>query len=463
MNGPATLIQRRLSFLALCLITGLALIPLVLMFYTSLKPTGTLRRSVSSLVLADFESNQQGTHKSRMNPGPGAKVQQKLLEEDSSAYLGQHLSLDYRIPEASGFTWQLPLHQDMRKFSILEFAIRVEGTLGAMHLGLSDGKNSLLDIDLTPYISPSPVSGWNQVSLPISKLAIGRLRPGLTEKIAEELALKVVGPGEGSLHIDEVQLRLKRWTLLNYRDVLFSGPFDRYAINSIVIALAVTGSNLLFSAMVGYAFARKRFPGKRTLLLMVLAGIMIPPQVLMVPIFILMKQLGWLNTYWALIVPAAVSPFNIFLMTQYIRSLPSGLEDAARIDGANDFQIFFKLILPLSTPALAVVGINTFMGSWNTFLYPFLLTNTVEMRTLPVGLALYKSLQGADWVHLMAGSSITALPVILIFFMFQRHIIAGMLTSTRGSHPGTVTGYYLRRRLWSWMRGNKTRGAKLSS
>jgi len=153
----------------------------------------------------------------------------------------------------------------------------------------------------------------------------------------------------------------------------------------------------------------------------------------MVPVFLLMKNLNWLNTYWALTVPALVNPFNIFLMRQYISQLPSSLEDAARIDGAGDLQIFLKVILPLSRPALAVVGINTFMGSWNTFLYPFLLTNTPQMRTLPVGLALYKSLQGVDWVHLMAGSSITAVPVIIAFLLFQRHIIAGL---TAGSVKG---------------------------
>jgi multiple sugar transport system permease protein len=160
--------------------------------------------------------------------------------------------------------------------------------------------------------------------------------------------------------------------------------------------------------------------------MLILGSIMIPPQVLMVPVFILMKNIGWLNTYWALIMPSLISPFNIFMMRQYISKLPFSIEDAARIDGATDFQIFFKVIMPLSKPALAVVGINSFMGAWNTFLYPFLLTNTANMRTLPVGLALYKSLQGVDWVHLMAASSITAIPIIVVFLCFQRYIIAGL-------------------------------------
>ena len=210
-------------------------------------------------------------------------------------------------------------------------------------------------------------------------------------------------------------------------DVLVSGFFGRYFLNSVLITVIVVLGNLLFASMVGYAFARKTFPGKEFLFILVLGSIMIPPQVFLVPIFILMKNIHWLNTYWALTVPSLVIPFNVFFMRQYISALPISLEDAARIDGAGDLQIFFRIVLPLSKPALAVVGINTFIGSWNTFLYPFLLTNTPQMRTLPVGLALYKNLQGVDWVHLLAGSSLTALPVILIFLLFQRHIIAGIL------------------------------------
>ena len=212
-----------------------------------------------------------------------------------------------------------------------------------------------------------------------------------------------------------------------------SWPLRRYFFNSIFITFCVAGVNIIFSSMGGYAFARKEFPWKKTLFMLVIGSLMIPPQVLMVPVFILIKNLGWLNTYWALTLPALLCPFNIFLMRQYISKLPPSLEDAARIDGASDFAIFFKVVMPLARPALAVIGINAFMGSWNTFLYPFLLTNTPQMRTLPVGLALYKSLQGVDWVHLMAASSITALPVIIVFLIFQKNIIAGL---TAGSTKG---------------------------
>jgi multiple sugar transport system permease protein len=263
-------------------------------------------------------------------------------------------------------------------------------------------------------------------------LVLQALSPGLPQRQAEELVLSFP-EGSGTLHLDDVRLEFRRWTLNNYWDVLVSGPFGRYAANSAAIALLVTLGNLLFSAMVGYAFARRDFPFKQAMFFMVVGSIAIPPQVLMVPVFILMKHIGWLNSYAALIVPNLVVPFNIFLMRQYISKLPPAVEEAARIDGASEFAIFTRVVLPLSAPALAVVGINTFMGSWNTFLYPFLLTNTVEMRTLPVGLALYKSITGVDWVHLMAGSAITALPVIIVFLCFQRYIIEGL---TRGSTVG---------------------------
>jgi len=231
---------------------------------------------------------------------------------------------------------------------------------------------------------------------------------------------------EGTLVTAMRELWPQKWTLKNYIDVWTSGPFDRYFFNSAVIAVSVTAGNIILSLMVAYAFARRTFVGKKMLFGTILISMMIPAQTLMIPIFILMKHLGWLNTYWALIVPSLVIPFNVFLLKQYISGLPVDLEEAARLDGANAFQILFKIVLPLCKPALAVIGINTFLGSWNTFLYPFLLTNTTEMRTLPVGLALYKGLHGVDWVHLMAGSSLAAFPVIIVFLVFQRMIISGL-------------------------------------
>lgn len=231
---------------------------------------------------------------------------------------------------------------------------------------------------------------------------------------------------EGSLMTAMNELWPKAWTLKNYKDVWGSGPFDRYFFNSAVVSLVITVGNVILSLMVAYALCRKSFWGKKLLFGTILLSLMIPAQTLMIPTFILMKHFGWLNTYWALIVPSLVLPFNIFLLKQYIAHLPLSLEEAAQLDGASPFQILFKVVMPLCKPALAIVGINTFLGAWNTFLYPFLLTNTTEMRTLPVGLALYKGVHGVDWVHLMAGSVLACGPVILVFLLFSRFIISGL-------------------------------------
>ena len=368
----------------LTLLLILTLAPLVLMFYWSVKPGGTLTRPIREIALA---------------PSDEARSNEPL---------------------------SVPLRLDMRKFKHLEFSVRGEKGGESFRIVLKDILGNEVTVPIQEVLKGEVSQDWQRVSIPIDRFDLSKLNPTIPEKVAEELILTPDRKGAGRIFIKEVHLTFKRFTSVNYMDVLVSGFFGRYFLNSVFIALVVVSGNLLFSSMVGYAFARKEFPGKNFLFLLVLGSIMIPAQVLMVPIFILMKHLHWLNTYLSLTVPALVAPFNIFFMRQYISALPSSLEDAARIDGAGDFQIFFKIVMPLSKPALAVVGINTFMGSWNTFLYPFLLTNTPEMRTLPVGLALYKNLMGVDWVRLMAASSITALPVILTFLFFQRYIIAGL-------------------------------------
>lgn len=216
-------------------------------------------------------------------------------------------------------------------------------------------------------------------------------------------------------------------TFQNYVDIWQSGPFGRYFLNSAIVALAVVGGNLLFSAMVGYAFARRRFRGKQPLWWGLLATLMVPKQVLMIPVYILAARLHLIDSYAALIAPFLVDAFNVFLMRQYVEQLPDDLEEAARVDGASEWRIFFQIVLPLARPALAVVGINTFLVNWNNFLYPLILTNSETMRTLPVGLALYaQGEHSVDWGHLMAGSSIATLPILAAFLLFQRHIIEGI-------------------------------------
>lgn len=216
-------------------------------------------------------------------------------------------------------------------------------------------------------------------------------------------------------------------TLQNYRDVWASGPFPRYFLNSALVATAVVAGNVLFASMVGYALARRRFRGKRAVWLAILGTLMIPKQVTMIPLYMLAARTALLDTYVALTLPFLVDAFNVFLMRQYIQQLPVDLEEAARVDGAGDWTVFWRVVLPLARPALAVVGINTFLVNWNSFLYPLILTSSEGMRTLPVGLALYSQGQNAtDWGHLMAGSMIATLPVLVAFWIFQRQIIEGI-------------------------------------
>jgi multiple sugar transport system permease protein len=212
-----------------------------------------------------------------------------------------------------------------------------------------------------------------------------------------------------------------------YKDVWQTGPFDRYFFNSLVVVVIVLLGNIVFCAMAGYAFARYRIPGGRFLFVLVISTIMLPKQVILVPMYILMQRLGLLDTYWALTLPFLADPFNIFLIRQYLVSIPPDCEDAARLDGAGELTVLFRVVMPMLRPVLAVVAIHTCLINWNSFLFPFILTNTTSMRTLPVGVALLS--QGAhsiDWGHLMAGAVISALPVVVAFAIFQRHIISGL-------------------------------------
>ena len=218
----------------------------------------------------------------------------------------------------------------------------------------------------------------------------------------------------------------KRFTLENYVDIWSYGPFPRFFLNSLFVALMVTLGNLVFCLMVGYAFARRTFRFKNALFLSVILVLMIPVHILIVPLFLIIKNLGWYDTYFALIVPWLVSPLGIFLMRQYIQALPRDLENQARIDGAGEFRILFQIVAPLCKPALAVLAIQVFLVNWNSFLFPFILTSSEKMRTLPVALALFQGYQTIDWPHLLAASSLSALPVIIMFLFFQRHIISGL-------------------------------------
>jgi len=215
-------------------------------------------------------------------------------------------------------------------------------------------------------------------------------------------------------------------TLINYERLFARAPAFRWFANSAIVAVAHTLSMLLFCSMAGYAFAKKEFPGKTAIFWTLLSTMMIPGMVLLVPLFLLVSKMGLMNNYGGLILPGLVGAFGVFLMKQFIGTLPNELLDAARIDGASEFGVYSRVILPLSKPALAVLGIFSFMGAWNDFLWPLLITQSKDMRTLAVGLATLQQESMTDFGLLMAGSTFAAVPMIIIFFAFQKHFLKGL-------------------------------------
>jgi len=238
-----------------------------------------------------------------------------------------------------------------------------------------------------------------------------------------------------------------RWQWSNYVEAMQAAAFARYFINTLIYAGAVTITNLLFCSMAAYAFARLRFRGRNLLFILVLGTMMIPGQVTMVPVFIMLKHWpfaggndalglgghGLLNSYTGLVLPVAVSAFGIFLLRQFFMTLPSELEDAARIDGCSEAGIYWRIILPLSKPALATLSIFTFTAAWNEFLWPLLIMSKDSMKTLQVGLQVFQTQYTTRWDLLMAGTVLVTLPVLIVFLVGQRYFTRGIaLTGMKG-------------------------------
>jgi len=201
----------------------------------------------------------------------------------------------------------------------------------------------------------------------------------------------------------------------------------RYVLNSTLIAAGVTMSSLFFNSMAGYAFANLHFRGRDGVFRLLLAMMVIPSQAAMLPLFLLIKQLGLINTYAGIIIPGMSSVFGIFLIRQYLKSVPDSLLDAARIDGAGEFRIYRSLILPLSKPVLVSLAVFTFMGSWNDFMWPLIILTQEDRYTLPVALANLMGEHVQDPQLMMAGAVLTILPVVLLFLLLQRYYLEGLV------------------------------------
>ncbi|SIO00752.1 carbohydrate ABC transporter permease [Agromyces cerinus] len=218
-------------------------------------------------------------------------------------------------------------------------------------------------------------------------------------------------------------------TLDNFKAWLFEFDILRPFLNSVIVALVTVFATLLLSSMVGWALAKMNFPGKKAITVVVLATLFVPGIVMLIPQFVLVANLGMVNTYWGLILPGMVGAFGVFLMRQFMLEIPDALLDAARIDGAGDFRIFFQIVLPLCRAPLATLAIFTFMGSWNGFVWPLIIAQDDSMYTLPVSLALFSAESGGhgtDFGLQMAGSFLIVIPVLVLFVAMQRHFIQGI-------------------------------------
>lgn len=206
-------------------------------------------------------------------------------------------------------------------------------------------------------------------------------------------------------------------------------PIGRWVINSVVVALAVSSLQVLTSAMAAYGFTRFSFRGRNALFAVFLATLMVPFQVMVVPLFIEMRYLGLQETYGALIIPDMASPFAVFLLRQAFLQIPREIEEAAVVDGAGHLRLFARFVVPLSKPTLATVGVFSFMGSWNNFLWPLVVIHKPSMMTLPLGLSTMSSRFVTDWNLLLAGTTVSVLPIIAVFLFAQRYILQGIAMS----------------------------------
>jgi multiple sugar transport system permease protein len=219
-------------------------------------------------------------------------------------------------------------------------------------------------------------------------------------------------------------------SLDNFRDVLQQVPYHLFMFNSLKLAVMVTVGQLITCSMAAYAFARLNFPGKNVLFVVLLSALMIPGQMTIVPLFILVRNMGLYNTHAALILPGLINPFGVFLLRQYFVTIPSELEDAARVDGANVFTIYWRIILPLSGPVLTTLAILTFVGVWNQYFFPLIMINSPELQVITVGLTLLRGQYMAGSLGPIAAALTMAIvPVLIVFLLLQKYIIKSIVST----------------------------------
>ena len=216
-------------------------------------------------------------------------------------------------------------------------------------------------------------------------------------------------------------------TLDNYRTVLEETKYIRWFVNSMVIALITTASVAFFASVAGYALAKFKFPGQTAIFILILSTLMVPTEMLVIPWYMMSIELHWTDSYQGIMFPGMISAFGVFLMRQFFTGVPNDLIDAGRLDGFSEFRIFWKIAVPQVKPAIAALCIFTFLGNWNAYIWPLIVTRSEEMRTLPVGIAFFSTESGSAFHLIMAAAALATIPVLLVFLIFQRQIIKGIV------------------------------------
>lgn len=290
-----------------------------------------------------------------------------------------------------------------------------------------------------PRVRPSAnQQGWLEAVRPLLRLA-GRGGRVLSWLVIVVGAIAMILPfvwmlgvafrTSADLYADPARLIPGQWTIAGLRAVLTDLPFGRLVLNTFVFAGGATVLLLVFDSMTAFALARLRFRGQNVIFILILATLMVPFQVTLVPVFLTLFHLGWLNSYQGLIIPRATSALGIFLLRQFFLQLPRELDDAARVDGAGNLTIYLRVILPNAKPVLASLFIIQFAALWNDFLWPLVVTDNINMQTLPAALTLFSSQSGVDHAALMAGAAISLTPLAIAFLLLQRFFVQGVATT----------------------------------
>ncbi len=412
----------KIKFIILLIILFVLFLPLIMMFFTSVIPEGdpfhiVMRRKIQNFQLGSSTYGNPQKDLMFLNFFLKKKIStignanwRVEAEKNGNFFMSLSVNGNGGVGIATG-------NKNINVVRAVQLKIKTESKM-KLRIGFKDateGRKQFL-----PVVDVDTGGVWKTMTFDIDLSKLSGIDRERVSRIYFSFS------GNGKVYLDDLYFLNRFPAFYNFVKVVKYDMFGRYLINSAIISLAVVAGNMIFSSMVGYAFARKRFFLKEALFAVILGMMMIPPQTTIIPVFILMKKIGWIDTYWALIVPALVTPFGIFLMRQYIEQIPKSLDEAARVDGASDWQIFWRIIMPLSKAPLAVLGINVFIGAWNDLFYPLILTTSKEMRTIQLGLAMYQKLN-TDWPSLMAASTIAGLPVMIVYLIFQKRIIAGVL------------------------------------